>query len=248
LNNFGVIYKATNRINGKCYIGQTTQGIDRRILEHSYKNSGCRYFKNAINKYGKVNFDWEILCDCDSEFEINDKECFYINKYKTFDKEFGYNLNKGGVGNRGFRHSLETKNKISKSKTGVKLLRLTKEHKIKIGLANKGHTHSEESKNRMSTARVGKYRGKDSWMAKKYIITFPDNEECLVHSLRNFCSFLNKKQNIVSYKGMSAVATGRRNHHKGFKCRYFDENKDSGIKFWKSEEIRGRPRIIQHDP
>lgn len=56
----GSIYKITNLINGKVYIGQTTQPIEKRFKSHCYKD-GCTKLYNAMKKYGKSNFSIELL-------------------------------------------------------------------------------------------------------------------------------------------------------------------------------------------
>jgi group I intron endonuclease len=226
---FGIIYKATNKVNGKVYIGQTTQRLSQRRSNHFCSNSGCVYFKNALLKYGKSNFTWLVLCECGDGDIMDEEEIRYINEYKSYDRKYGYNLNRGGSGNMGFKHTENTKNKISSAKTGVKLPKFTATHKKRIGLSNKGKRHSEESKLKMSAARMGRYRGSSNWLSKKYVVSFPNNKEYVVVGLRNFC----RDRDDVSYKGLAAVATGKRNHHKGYKCRYFDEDKDKNIRFWR---------------
>lgn len=92
----GIIYKITNKVNGKSYIGQTRYTIEFRWKQHQHKKDNT-YFHNAIHKYGVDNFNIEILEECDTE-ELNQKEIFYIAKYDTFKN--GYNLTIGGDGNR----------------------------------------------------------------------------------------------------------------------------------------------------
>lgn len=92
----GIIYKITNKVNGKSYIGQTRYTIEFRWKQHQHKKDNT-YFHNAIHKYGVDNFSIEILEECDIE-ELNQKEIFYIAKYDTFKN--GYNLTIGGDGNR----------------------------------------------------------------------------------------------------------------------------------------------------
>ncbi|MCK4454676.1 GIY-YIG nuclease family protein, partial [Candidatus Parcubacteria bacterium] len=61
-----LIYIATNRVNGKQYVGQTTLTLERRKRTHIWKSlvGGCSgYFYNAIRKYGQKNFVWKILHD-----------------------------------------------------------------------------------------------------------------------------------------------------------------------------------------
>lgn len=88
------IYKHTAP-NGKIYIGITKQSPNKRWSNgHGYKS--CRYFFNAILKYGWINIKHEIICyDLPLE-EANRLEKFYIEKYRSNDRQFGYNLLEGG--------------------------------------------------------------------------------------------------------------------------------------------------------
>lgn len=92
----GIIYKITNKVNGKSYIGQTRYTIDFRWRQHQHKKDNT-YFHNAIHKYGIENFSIEILEECNIE-DLSSKEIFYIAKYDTFNN--GYNLTIGGDGNK----------------------------------------------------------------------------------------------------------------------------------------------------
>lgn len=92
----GIIYKITNKVNGKSYIGQTRYTLEFRWRQHIHKKDNT-YFHNAIRKYGPENFTLEVLEEC-STSNLNEREIFYIAKYNTF-KE-GYNLTTGGDGNR----------------------------------------------------------------------------------------------------------------------------------------------------
>lgn len=92
----GYIYKITNKVNGKSYIGQTRYTIEFRWRQHLHKKDNT-YFHNAIRKYGADNFIVEKLEECDIE-DLNEKEIYYIAKYNTF--KAGYNLTIGGDGNR----------------------------------------------------------------------------------------------------------------------------------------------------
>lgn len=93
------IYKITNLINGKNYIGQSIN-IDKRIKEHFWK-SECQKdisynsaLHSAIRKYGKENFVWEVLEECNVS-EIDEKEQFYIQQYNSLVPN-GYNILIGG--------------------------------------------------------------------------------------------------------------------------------------------------------
>ena len=92
----GYIYKITNKVNGKSYIGQTRYTIEFRWRQHLHKKDNT-YFHNAIRKYGADNFIVEKLEECNIE-DLNEREIYYIAKYNTF--KDGYNLTIGGDGNR----------------------------------------------------------------------------------------------------------------------------------------------------
>ena len=89
-----IIYKHTNKINGKVYIGQTKQAINQRWRNgDGYKNN--IYFYHSIKKYGWDNFEHEILeKDIDSVKKANEREIYWISKYDSYKN--GYNLTSGG--------------------------------------------------------------------------------------------------------------------------------------------------------
>lgn len=87
------IYKITNLINGKVYIGQSIN-IEERWKRHCTTHDNC-YIHKAIQKYGKKNFSFEILEECE-EAVLNEREIYYIDKYNSFDE--GYNMTFGGEG------------------------------------------------------------------------------------------------------------------------------------------------------
>ena len=84
------IYKITNKINGKIYIGQSND-IKRRFLEHTYRDK--LPIDIAIKKYGKENFSFEILEECPTE-QLNEKETYWIKELKAL--KYGYNCTIGG--------------------------------------------------------------------------------------------------------------------------------------------------------
>lgn len=92
---FGVIYKITNLINNKVYIGQTIRNINIRFKDHiKYANNKkCSMpIALAIKKYGKENFICEIIHYCNSQEELNEKESYFINLYNSTNNKIGYNL------------------------------------------------------------------------------------------------------------------------------------------------------------
>jgi len=105
----GIIYKSTCIINGKSYIGSTKRTLNKRKSEHYTlaKYDKTRSFYSDINKYGKENFKWEIIYECDSEEEMISKETYFIKFYNTCG-ENGYNMTKGGRGRKGQLFKIRT--------------------------------------------------------------------------------------------------------------------------------------------
>lgn len=126
-----IIYKVTNKINSKSYIGQTVRGLDQRKYQHIHtalKTSRTKlHFHSALKKYQPENFTWEILRECDSLEELNMYEADYIGLYNTYN--CGYNCTYGGDGAPGSKHSEETKRVLSKLQRGHKM---PEEFRLKI--------------------------------------------------------------------------------------------------------------------
>lgn len=95
------IYKITNKLNNKAYIGQSKH-IEQRWKEHQQLSRKSLIHK-AIEKYGINNFTFEILEECSVD-ELDEREIYWIKVYNTF--ENGYNLTRGG--NSGFSYNIET--------------------------------------------------------------------------------------------------------------------------------------------
>jgi len=147
---FGFIYKATNTINGKVYIGQTVKKLNIRKAQHQYdaKHKSKLYFHLALLKYGFDNFVWEIVDTCSNIEESNKKEQNIISFYNSTDRKKGYNIDFGG--NSTIRNE-ETKEKIRLSKRNI-----SDETKEKIRIANLGKVVSEETKEKLRIANLGK--------------------------------------------------------------------------------------------
>lgn len=93
------IYKITNQINGKIYIGKTLNTIQERWREHrnDYKRERCekRLLYDAMKKYGVENFTIEQVEECSPEM-VNEREKYWIEQYGSF--KYGYNATIGGDG------------------------------------------------------------------------------------------------------------------------------------------------------
>jgi group I intron endonuclease len=151
------IYKATNNENGKVYIGQTTQPFEVRRAQHEYGH-GAFYFGNALKKY---DFDWEIVKECSSIDELNTMEEYFIKKYKSNIKEFGYNLKSGGenslVSKRSRKKmSIAKQNMSEETKEKIRQSRIGKKHKPETIEKFKNRTIPMEVRKRIGETQIGK--------------------------------------------------------------------------------------------
>jgi len=124
------VYKITNKVNGKIYIGITNQGANTtRWYKHcSDANVGSTFpLHNAIRKYGKENFQIEVIEIVDDVEVLKEREIYWIKYYDSYNRKKGYNLTLGGDGTFGRFHSEETKEKIRQKAIGRKLSEDVKE-------------------------------------------------------------------------------------------------------------------------
>ena len=141
----GCIYKVTNRINGKVYIGQTIRAAETRWNQHKrdslyeYKDSYNCHFHRAIRKYGADAFTLDVVEVYVDEL-LNDREIFWISQYDSFNSAHGYNNTSGG--NAPTSVSDETRKKIALAESGENNhyygKHLSEEHRKKIGDAQRG--------------------------------------------------------------------------------------------------------------
>ncbi len=88
------IYKITNKINGKIYIGQTIRPIEQRFKRHindATNNIVDTHFSRAIRKYGKENFYIECIDTANTQEQLTQKEQYWIKKYNSTNVNIGYN-------------------------------------------------------------------------------------------------------------------------------------------------------------
>ena len=133
-----VVYCHTNKINGKRYVGITSQRPERRWNNGKGYKASSRFY-SAIKHYGWENFSHEILFMNMTRDEAIHKEKELISKWLLTNKNFGYNMTTGGENHSyyGRRHSKETRQKISNSHKGIKASAETK-MKLRQAHLNKG--------------------------------------------------------------------------------------------------------------
>lgn len=165
------IYKITNLINNKSYIGQSIN-IEGRFVSHKKNKRSSLELQKDIISYGIENFSFDIIEECKLE-ELNEKETFWINYYDSYN--FGYNKTKGGKGSVGFKHSEKSKELIKKNH--AKHITRTKEGELSFRLKmskimskegnpmykkdpwNKGKKMSKEYKEKLSKVISERLKG-----------------------------------------------------------------------------------------
>ena len=168
------IYKATNTVNGKVYIGFASNFKNRIAVHRSSSNKEDSKFYRAIRKYGFDAFVWEIIYQSlDHEFCLNIMEPFFIREYDS--KNSGYNSTDGGDGTVGrivtpeqrMAQSIASTGRISK---GSGIYERTPKHLEQIEMARRIKSEtpmSEITKNKISTALLGKKKTKEHILAMK---------------------------------------------------------------------------------
>lgn len=168
----GVIYKITNLINDKCYVGQTID-LKERIRKH--KKNKKSVLGQAIQKYGWENFSVEVLESNIPRDMLDEREIFYIAENDCIAPN-GYNLTAGGNSRKVLSEEARKKISIATRATMTpeicaflsainKGKTLSEEHKVKIGKACTGRKHTEDSKKKMSQAQKGE---KNSFYGKSH--------------------------------------------------------------------------------
>ena len=111
----------TNKVNGKKYIGQHKANTFKGM---QYLGSG-KILRLAIEKYGADNFEVQMICECASKEELDEKEEYYIQYYNAQTDEMFYNIRRGGDRGpggpmfKGHKHTEDTKIKMSMNRQGV---------------------------------------------------------------------------------------------------------------------------------
>lgn len=156
-----ILYKITNTLNGKVYIGYTSDTLEKRWSQHRHNASNLTrkssHFHLAIRKYGSDVWKLEVLVDePDSLWALKITEPFLIAHYDSTNRHKGYNSKSGGEGGS---HHEETRQKLRTANLGKKH---TDEARRKVSVANKGKQVSDETRQRMGNARKGKKHTSES--------------------------------------------------------------------------------------
>lgn len=140
------VYKITNSINNKVYVGRTIRSIEQRYKEHlqSLENGDTRHLYSAMRKYGVNNFKIELIEECSTLDEMIEKEAYYCELLEAYTK--GYNMTTAGeinpmeckkakASHRRKMQSEQVKSKISET---MKLIRSTSTKTLLIRKGKEG--------------------------------------------------------------------------------------------------------------
>ena len=153
-----IIYKVTNLVNNKIYVGKTINTLRYRKTTHQSDAKNRKHnciFHKAIRKYGEENFVWEIIDEVLFAESLIELEKYYIKKFES-KMPSGYNMTDGGEGTTGRIITNEFREKLRKANTGKKL---SKETIKKRTESRKYYRPSEETKRKISAAHTGKHVG-----------------------------------------------------------------------------------------
>jgi len=139
-----IIYKTTNLVNGKIYIGQDKYNNPR------YLGSG-KILHLAFKKYSVENFIKEIIEECESKEHLDERERYWINFYKSTDRNIGYNIALGGNGGDTISNHPDKD-----------LIRQKHSEWMQENNPTRGRKRSEDEMERWKDSFVGKYKGENS--------------------------------------------------------------------------------------
>lgn len=151
-----IVYLVTNLKNGKRYVGKTKRDLEKRWREHvthSHGGSDEMALYRTIQKHGAESFELSVLEECVDEDALDEAEKRWIRELGTFRRE--YNMTEGGDGLKGYRHTAETRAKMSASRKGKKR---SAEARANMSRAQKGHSVSDASREKMRQAKLGTKR------------------------------------------------------------------------------------------
>lgn len=151
------IYAIRNMVDGRIYVGSSTRFLGIRFSEHRKLLRGNRhhsiFLQRSWNKHGEPSFVFELIEIVTDPSALLPREQFWIDKHRSFDKKFGFNISPTAGNSAGRIISAATRAKMSASKTGR---RLTPETRAKMSASRTGKTLTAETKKKISIAHAGK--------------------------------------------------------------------------------------------
>lgn len=203
------IYRITNLINGKKYIGKHSS----LSIVNGYYGSGIAISK-AIKKHGKNNFKKEIICVCKTEDDLNTREIFHIKNEETF--ENGYNMTKGGEGKMGYKQTKESilKASLSRKKYYIENPQIKKYlsslAKQRVGEKNSffGKKLTKEHIEKMTKARIEAITGSKNKSARKLLCIETQKIFETAKEAAEYCNLSASTTILKAAKGQRKTAGG----------------------------------------
>lgn len=211
------IYKITNQLNGKSYIGKTMKTINERWREHCHDYSKERYEKRplyaAMNKYGIESFTIEEIEEC-TDKNLNERECFWIEYYGTFKN--GYNATLGGDGKAYIDYDLVVANyqQLQNIEAVAKLMHIHRDSVTNILNSRKIPIKSSGEIAKEQNGKIVQMFDKKTGEFIQSFSTAADGARWLIEHGYSNCKFTTIRYHITE------VCTGKRKSAAGFIWKY----------------------------
>lgn len=204
------IYKITNKNNGKIYIGQANN-IKQRIAEHKQKRNVP--IDMVINCLGVENFEFEILEECFTQEELDNKEKYYIKEYDSINN--GYNIQKGG-----FNNSVGEGNGRAK---------LTEQDVIAIRTAYNNHEKPSKVYEEKYKEKISQKAFQSVWQGQSWAHIMPEvftkeNKDYYIRGMQKETSSALTKEELISYRKYYSEHSAKDTYLK-----YLSDKKDEAI-------------------
>jgi len=150
----GIIYRAYLP-SGISYIGQTTQGLKKRINCHWNKRNDGNLFHMLLKLYGREGLCWEVLEECEESL-LSEREIYWIEYYNSYENGFNDDVGGKGAGNRHHHYNLKEETKLKQS-ISSKGKPKSESHKRALSIAQqKRGPASEETRRKCSESNKGR--------------------------------------------------------------------------------------------
>ena len=243
-----IIYKTSNLINGRIYVGKDKHNNPK------YLGSG-NILKQAINKYGIENFQKEILEYCNTKEELSNREKYWIDKLNSLYIHGGYNLTKGGEGGDTFTNKPEELKTITRNKISISGKKAQNNfiQKKKNSLLTKERWKDPVYRFKVTEALKSKYTNDIVFLEK-----FKERmqEVCNTPEMKAIRSFNAKGSKNSTWKGYADLYSPVDKFIKRYECIGYLK-RDIELSFQNAKEIRSgqkeiiikssRKRTLQHE-